>query len=253
MVELEKLQSYEPALVIGILTVFVTLIPQNPLSSTLKLQLLISTVFVLILYSLWISKQGNKVLDKSMFYYLITTAVLLLVATTGWFFSPFYFLLYLVGIMLAFVFEPLVSTVFIGILVIFFSFDIGEVDVVYDFLVVLSLVPVIPLSYYLRGEYLTLKEAAKEIMVLEDEQAGDLGAVESLLSNRVNKMAAELRESISDIKHIAQHMEEQSDEPELQKHTESIIVSARKALDLLNEFEEDATGKKVISTKLSDE
>ncbi|MDA1317235.1 MAG: hypothetical protein O3B87_04385 [bacterium] len=91
----------------------------------------------------------------------MTAAILLVVAATGWFFSPFFFALYLLALLLAFEFESAASIGFIGVLAVLFSLNVGKVDIAYDFLVILSLVSFIPLTFYLRKEFLKLKETEK--------------------------------------------------------------------------------------------
>jgi predicted membrane protein len=136
---------------------------------------------------------------------IIVSAIfaLLLVASTGWIVSPFFFTLYLLAILLGFTFTPSTSVAFILTLAGLFSFDIGTIDIAYDYLTILSLLTVIPLTFYLRKEYLRLKETEKEILVIRKDEKVYQNKVEDLLANKVNDFAVNLRQPINDTKQLA--------------------------------------------------
>jgi len=137
-----------------LLTGGIFLFTKNPLTSRFSLHFTLLSLLVFLVYVYRTKKQGKAVKETKTFFYLTTVLILFLVASTGWFFSPFFFSLYLLAIFLAFVFPPPVSFGFVFTLVGLFSFNIGEIDLTYDFLVVLSLLTVLPLSFYLKKEYL---------------------------------------------------------------------------------------------------
>ncbi|MBP9870174.1 MAG: hypothetical protein KBC53_01580 [Nitrosomonas sp.] len=178
--------------------------------------------------------------------YLLLTTLLYLVATSGWFFSPFFFLLYLASIGISFFYGHAAAMIFTFTLVGLFSLNIGEVDITYDFLVLLSLLSVLPLNYYLRKFFLTMKEDQKDILVLKrDGNKSSDSKVEELLANKVNNMSANLREDINDIKQLAYASKVIREKDKLEKNNERIRISAEKALLLLNEFEQEVTGTTV--------
>jgi len=112
-------------------------------------------------------------------------------------------------------------------------------------LTLVSLVSVIPLSYYLRQEYLSRKEEEKDILVLEKE--GKYGSMaEKALSNKVTNIAMRLREKIVDIKQMAYLLNRKIKSEEENKRIGRIVSISDETLDLVNDFEETSTGKRVI-------
>lgn len=188
-------------------------------------------------------------MENHLFVYLLTASVLFLVASTGWFFSPFFFVLYLLAVFMAFIFSPAVLISFVLLLVILFSFNIGEVDLSYDFLVVLSLLVTIPLSLYLRKEYLHLKETEKKILVLRKEKEENYqDIIQEILANKVNSFSADIRQPINDTKQLAFYIREHHSSKELSESLDKIIFSSEEALKILSLFEAGTTGKKILST-----
>jgi len=196
-------------------------------------------------------KQTGKSIHKTRnFIYLLTTTILLLVAATGWFFSPFFFTLYLLALVLAFEFESAVSIGFVAILVVLFSLNVGEVDVAYDFLVILSLIAFIPLTFYLRREFIKLKEAEKEILVLRKKSlTPPQGIVEDVLRNKVHKFSASLRQPINDIKQLTHHMVKHDARTKREQLQERVISCSEEALRTLKKFEDETTGSISVTTK----
>ncbi|MBI2590944.1 MAG: hypothetical protein HYW33_03665 [Candidatus Blackburnbacteria bacterium] len=239
------MKNFKPILPILLLTVATFFLTKNPLTGSLKLYMALVALLFFVTYSITQRKKDNA--DIRKFTYVLITFVLFLVAATGWFFSPFFFTLYLLGIILAFVFSNSVSTAFIITLVALFSFSIGEVDIVYDFLVVLSLLTVIPLSIYLRREYLKIRENQKDILILNKEEVVT-DKLQKVLSNKVTNFAATLRQPLNDIKQLTAHLSRVKEKQNVKKVTERILISSQEALGLLKEFEENTTGKKLLRT-----
>ena len=237
----------KPYIVIPAITIAIFLLTKLPAISLFKLQLTVLSFFVFVVYSYFLKKKGVPRIADKRFIYLLVTVVLFLVASTGWFFSPFFFVLYLLAIFLAFIFSSSVSIAFVGVLVALFSFNIGEVDLAYDFMIVLSLLTTIPLSLYLRKEYLKLKENEKEILVLQKQKENFNNKIEEVLANTVNNFSVNLRQPINDIKQLAYRMEDVKDKKEIDKNRERIAASSEEALRLLKEFEEQSTGKRLLS------
>ncbi|MBI2074609.1 MAG: hypothetical protein HYT83_02090 [Candidatus Levybacteria bacterium] len=229
-----------------VITILVYFLTKNPLTGNLKLQFTLLSIIALLVFGYFLKKKGLSVIQNVEFNYLLTVAVLFLIASTGWFFSPFFFVLYLWAIFLAFIFSPTASLGFIITLVILFSFNIGQVDLAYDFMIVLSLLTTIPLSLYLRKEYLRLKESEKEILVLQKQKENFNSIVEEVLANKISSIAANLRQPINDIKQLAFRMGDIKEKQKLETDRERILASSEEALRVLKEFEEQSTGKKLV-------
>ncbi|OGD62087.1 hypothetical protein A2160_04615 [Candidatus Beckwithbacteria bacterium RBG_13_42_9] len=190
------------------------LVTKNPWTGRFSLQLTLTLLLGIIIYAYISRHQEDKAARSKNLLVLCSLLTVMLIATTGWFFSPFFFCLYLLGILLAFVFSPAVSLTYSITLVLLFSFNIGEVDLTYDFLVVLSLLMIFPLSLYLRKEYLRLK----------------LGKVSSFVVN--------LRQPINDTKQLAYQLNK-TGAKDKEKTVERIIASSEEALRILKEFERE--------------
>lgn len=240
--------NFKSAVPVFVLTVAIFILTKNPLTGPFKLQLLLLSLIILVGQGYYLKSKSVMFMQSRFFIYLIVTFILSLVGSTGWFFSPFFFTLYLLTIMLAFVFPLAISTGFVLTLVALFSFNIGEVDLVYDYLVVLSLLTTIPLSAYLRKEYLRLREAEKDILVLKQERQSYKNKVEEMLSNVVNSFAANLRQPINDIKQIAYYSDHLKGEKKVEQTRNEIIACSEEAIKMLNDFEAQATGKKLLSS-----
>ena len=146
-----------PYIIIPAMTIAIYLLTKLPAISLFKLQLTALSLLVLAVYSYFLKRKKLTHLTNDTFVYLLIAFVLFLVASTGWFFSPFFFFLYLLAIFLAFIFSAKMSIIFVVVLATLFSFNIGEVDLAYDLIVVLSFLTTIPLSLYLRKNYLKLR------------------------------------------------------------------------------------------------
>lgn len=249
---MSHIRSLQPhllhALPVFLITIVIFVLTKNPLTAPLKLQMMILSLIVLLIYGYLIKRNAEKITDKRTFLYLVTIFVLFLVGATGWFFSPFFFTLYLLIILIAFTFTLPIALGFVLTLVALFSFNIGEVDLAYDYLVVFSLLTTIPLSSYLRKEYLKLKEAEKEILVLEQHQQEYKSKVEEILANTVNKFAVDIRQPINDIKQMAYYLEHAKDKKTIDKYRDRIIASSEDAINQLNSFEAEVTGRKLLSS-----
>lgn len=222
------------------------ILTRNFFTAPFKLQLALASLVIFLVYVFSVKKRD------SVFFYLLTTFILFLVGATGWFFSPFFFTLYLTAIMMAFVFPPIISVGFVLALVGLFSFNIGEVDLSYDLLVVLSLLFTIPLSLYLRKEYLRLREKEKEILVLKEDKKegkGQYGAsIENILANKINNLTVNMEQPLNDIKGIAYLMGKHHASGETKKQIDRIITSSEEGLQMLKTFEKDVTSANLLST-----
>lgn len=242
------MSNIKPALAITIATLAIFLLTKNPFTSPFKLQMAFVSLAALIIYTYLLKRQGGIETQIRKFIFLVTVFILFLVAATGWFFSPFFFTLYLIAVFLSFIFPLQTALSFVITLVLLFSFNIGEVDITYDFLVILSLLSVVPLSFYLRAEYLRLKEAEKEILVMQKQQQSYKNKVEEALANIVINFAADIRQPINDTKQLAFRLQQVKTRKNHDKYVSEIITLSEKALRTLKGFEENATGTKLANT-----
>lgn len=240
---LSRLKSVAPIILI---TLAIYLLTHTTIIAPFRLHLTFLMLITLIVYRFY-KPSVESPLKPKILLYMIIACILFLVSATGWFFSPFFFTLYLSAIFLSFVFPPAVFSAYIITLTLLFSFNIGEVDLAYDFLVILSLLTTIPLSLFLRKEYLRLKQNEKDILILQKERESYHSKVEELLSNKITSFAANLRQPINDIKQYAYHLEDVKSKKEAATHRDRIIASAEEAIRTVNTFEADATGKNILS------
>lgn len=129
---------------------------------------------------------------------LWTLVVLGLVGSSGWFFSPFFFALYLTAIALGFLYTPSAAIAFTLALIVTFAASIGEVDATADFLTLLSLLSVIPITIVLRKSYLLVQQEKKGILILEAEERGSgITSLDTILGNAVNRIGIMLRQPLT--------------------------------------------------------
>lgn len=252
----QSIHKHSIFLIAGLTLGLYTLTKLPPFSE-FKVQLALLSIVSLVSYTLVTSRLDHPLKNSNLAYYLIVVTIMLVVGATGWFFSPFFFTLYLLGIFLSFIFSMGTSIAFVLVLVGLFSFNIGEVDPTYDFLVVLSLLTIIPLSFYLRKQYLKHQEEEKEILVLKQHQKFD-STVEEVLSNKINNFAVNLRQPINDLKLLGYRLKklaasQSSRKQDLDVYSERIIIASEEALSMLRNFEEGTTGKKLLRTSDSEE
>lgn len=253
-----KFQQIIEGLILALLTLVVYLFTINPLTKAYSVYaLILCLVFfgVLYLISLYKGDDHNwrlhgKLLKILLFTFI--TAILLWVGNTGWFLSPFFYLLYIVAISVAFLFSTSVTFSFVLVLIAILLPNLSDIQSRFDLVTVFSLLLIIPLSYFLSHVYLQLKEKEKKILILEHEKKEYKSKVDELLGNRITKIGAELREPINDIKQLALYYPNLSSKKEREKYRERIVNSSEKALHLIDTFELETTGRAVLrSTKNS--
>lgn len=252
-----KLQQILEGSILALLTLVVYLFTVNPLTKSYSLYALVACLgFSLILYLVSIrkGKKGEWRMHHQVLRILtftFSTAILLWVGTTGWFLSPFFYLLYLLAISLAFLFSTSVAFSFILVIVAILLPTVGEIDPKFDLVTILSLLLTIPLAYFLSKTYLRVKEKEKKILILETEHKEYKTVVEEMLQNKVIRAAAELREPINDIRQLAYYAEHRYTKRDIEENTKKIIKLSEQALKLLNTFEEETTGEKFLKSPKS--
>ncbi|MEX1997693.1 MAG: hypothetical protein WEA04_03400 [Candidatus Andersenbacteria bacterium] len=208
----------------------------------------LAMVVLLVVIGLSFVKKDSLQLTKVS---LQTLTILLLVGATGWFFSPFFFLLYLVPLYLGFLYNPLVAFAFLAALLVIFSFSVGEIDAAYDIMTLLSLLLVIPLVIYLRKKYLILRQSHKDILILEaDSGIKSVDTIAYLLNNRVTNLGVTVRQPLTYIKQAATVLlEEDLNLEEATNYVERIRTTATEALDHVRKFEGDTSANAVLTNE----
>ncbi len=159
--------------------------------------LLLPLVLFAVLMVTWFLPRKNIKLSVLLWVLL----ALSLVGSTGWFFSPFFFTLYLIAIALGFIYRTSVSISFTLALVILFSFSLTGERANYDFLILLSLLSVIPITVALRRSFLLVQQEKKGILILESDKRGsNVTSLEEILNNKVNTIGVLLRQPITYLK-----------------------------------------------------
>ena len=187
----------------------------------------------------------------STYLYIIFISILLWVGVTGWFLSPFFYLLYLLAIVLSFAYSPLVTLVFVIVLLGLFAPNIGSIDLTIDIITMISLFSVVPLTYFLQKEYLRLKQSENKVLVLEEERQKLENTVDEVLRNKVIKFAVDIRQPANDIKQIALVAQREYERKKGTAAFKKVVRLAEKTLKTIEEFEEKVTGKKLVHTKKS--
>lgn len=246
-----RLRDFQNIFIV-LVTPLIFLITKNPFTGPWRVGL--AFVALLGLIGFWVLKKGevgeNAQKDKLV---AITIFSITLIGASSWFFSPFFFLFYLLIIAITFLFDKKVSLGFVVSLIAIFVFNVGEVDIAYDSLVLLSIILAYPVALYLRSEYLKLQEAQKRILVLEREKQTDGQAtsttVEKLLLNKVTSLSAYMRQPLVNVKiHASRLLDKKSlGKEKTQEYLKRIYVSAVAALTELNRFDEETTGRKIKS------
>lgn len=216
---------------------------------TLHLALLVLLASIVLLFVKRVYPEGSRReglrLVKTA---LLVLLVLLLVGATGWFFSPFFFLLYLVPLYLGFLYTPLAALAFLSALLVIFASSVGEVDLAYDMMILLSLLLAIPLVIYLRRKYLILKQGSKDILILEEESGiKDMDTISRLLANRITNLGVSLRQPLTYIKQASTLLLDGELEPdEAGKQLARINTTASEALEHIKQFEGKTSANVVL-------
>ncbi len=247
-----KVQELIEGVILALLTLVIYLFTVNPVTNHYAIYALGISLVLLVgayIFSIRHRSAHNYKMSSRIFKILafsFTTAILLWVGTTGWYFSRFFYLLYLLGISLAFLFSTSAAFSFIIVLVAILLPNISDVNASFDIITVISLLLIVPLSYFLSRTYLKVKEKEKKILILETENKLYSGKVEELLRNVVTKVSVDLREPLNDIKQLAYYSPKLTTTKEREEYRKRIIKSSEKALQILKGFEEETTGRKLL-------
>ena len=99
---IKNLSKVLPAVFIIALILITFVLTKNPLTAVFKLQMSLLSILALIFYGFFLKRKEVHLASQKSFIYLTVVANLFLVGATGWFFSPFFFSLYLMTILLSF-------------------------------------------------------------------------------------------------------------------------------------------------------
>lgn len=219
------------------------------LLSAVKILNQFSLILPLILLAIFCIYWFLPIKRPSLTVLLSTLLVISLISATGWFFSPFFFALYLIAIGLGFIYTPGIAISFTLSLILLFTFSMTGERPTYDFLTLLSLLSVIPITIVLRKSFLLVQQEKKGILILEKEK-NELGitSLDNILSNRINNIGATLRQPITYMKQAVSLLvsgklsQEEVDEimPRMQKSTEELFT-------LVKEFERETTNNKFFA------
>ena len=191
---------------------------------------------------------GESVKDFYKLVYLVEFLLLTLVGTTGWFYSPFFFLLYFAAFGISFLVAKSSGAAFLACLLLIFVQNIGDVDFVLDLITALSLALSIPASYYFAKYFMHLRESEKKILILEKEKQGYRNVVEQVLANKVNDFAVGLKQPVNDVKQMASRiLDGKADKLEVE-YLKRIVASSEEALQMIKGFYQETTGKKLLSS-----
>lgn len=217
------------------------------LTPVIQYQVLFAFLFGLILTTFIGQRTCQLRKITSSIVYLLAGFIMTLVAITGWFHSPFAFTLYLLIIVQSFFFPAIVSIVQVTLLLVLVIFvpEIGSPS--RDFLLVMSLLGIIPVTFYLREQYLNFKEAENSIIILKKSKKRYTDTVEELVDNHIHRFGAKLREMLTNIKLQAYKIDAAVDLSKKKQIEHEIATETSRALKLLKDFEEDTTGSRVIS------
>ena len=145
-------KTFVATLAVVFITVAVFWFSSSPKTEVFKLQL----AFVLFLIFILHRFIRRHTFSPSFSFLLFFAFMLALVTATGGFVSPFFFSLYLLAIALALIFNLTISFSFLATLIIFFLFELKEMNI-YEFLTLVSLFSVVPVVLYVRKQYFRLK------------------------------------------------------------------------------------------------
>ena len=185
----------------------------------------------------------------NQFVFLLSITALLWVGITGWYFSPFFYLLYLIGVLYAFIFSPFVTLAFVSMLCLLFLPNVGSIDLSFDIVTLLSLFSMVPLRFYLQREYLRLKESEKKVLILERENQKYKNKVEEVLANRITRVAVDLKQPVNDIKQTLSFLRKTETTPKTVKYLKKMQGLVENALIQLETFETSTTGRKLVHTR----
>lgn len=246
------MKSKKAAVVVAAVTLLVYFLTSSPATRPLVNSLFILYIFVAgagIMYWPFAREALKDDLLQSLYFFAIFSSMLFWIGVTGWFFSPFFYLLYLLAIMISFMFSPFTTFIFVIVLLGLFSPNIGSIDLTIDIVTMVSLFSVVPLTYFLQKEYLQLKQAEKKVLILEEQSRELKNKVDEVLMNKVVKFAVDVRQPVNDMRQLAMVALKSQKVDKAREALKKIADLGEKSLDQIESFEEAVTGKKLVHTR----
>lgn len=244
--------DYFPAVGIALITLCTYFVSILPATRSVVSSFFMVYIFVAgagILYWPFARKTIKSTAVMTLYFGAIFVSLLMWIGITGWFFSPFFYFLYLLAIMLAFIYSPLTTLAFVLVLVGLFIPNIGSIDSTVDIITVISLLSVVPLTHLLQREYLQLKQTEKKVLILEEKGKEMKNKVDEVLANKISNFAVTLRQPVNDIRQVALLALRGKKDVRYDDVLHKIVVLGRESLDQIERFEEGVTGKELLHTK----
>lgn len=145
----------------------------------------------------------------SLGIFILTTLILLLTFSTGSINSPLFFLLYFLGFGIAFVFEPILTFIFvIGAVLLFFP-DAAKADTTNNLLKLGSLLLISPLAYFFGKEYQKGEQQDEEIEDLKERSSDSADTIAEDIEDVINDEKQNLKEK--DLEKLNEVLEETED------------------------------------------
>jgi hypothetical protein len=246
---MKKITSF---LIIPTITLFVF-----GLTNTPEIKPLVYRIFIFYLfftassvgYYIWIEHKRIRSNNIYIVFYIIMMTVLFWVGLSGWFFSPFFYLVYILSIAMAFIFSTFTSFSFLIVLSFLYFNNYSDIDLFLDLLMLMSFLLVIPVTYYLKRQYLYLKQKRKQILILEEATVKTDSSVDKILANKVNRFATNIRQPVNDIRQIALHIKTVKNQREVNTSLKKMADLGEKIIKDINAFEKKTTGERVIHKK----
>ncbi len=248
------MEKDQDAIVIAVITLLIYLITVFPVTRAFANSLFMFFVFVagagIIYWPFSRSILKNDILRR-MYFLAIFTSLLFWIGITGWFFSPFFYFLYILAVMLAFMYSSFTTLLFVLVMLGLFLPNVGSIDLTVDIITMVSLVSVVPLTHFLQKEYLQLKQTQKKVLILEEKSKDLKNKVDEVLMNKVTKFAVDIRQPVNDIRQVAMVAIKSKSQKKLEDAIHKIIVLGKESLDQVDQFEQIVTGKKLLKNKKS--
>lgn len=141
--------------------------------------------------------------------FILNTLIFLLIFSTGSLNSPLYFLLYFLGFGVAFIFEPVVTFIFVLGAILIFVPDALEGDVSGNFLKLASLLLISPLAYFFGSQYKKSSKDDETIVGLKERTNEAANTISSDLEEVIKREKQNLREE--DMEKLNEVLEETED------------------------------------------
>ena len=244
------MKKYIGSVLIVVLTVWVFLMTTLPATRSFVNSLFLLYLAIAFLGSLYFPVARKSIRSEAVlgsYMLLIFVSVLFWVGVTGWFFSPFFYVLYLLAIMLSFIATPFSTLLFVLTLIGLFIPNIGSIDVTLDMITVFSLFSIVPITFFLQKEYLRLREQDKKVLILEEETSDMRNKVEEVLRNKIIRFAVTVRQPVNDIKQMA-IVAQKDEKNKLNGALRKIARLSDDSLALIEEFEVSVTGQELLHT-----